>query len=91
MAQNVFQNTLIKEIIKQAPGANPATIIAAGATHFRAVTPPEFLPGVLLAYNNAVTRTYIVSIATALLAFLSSFLFEMKSVKGKNVMGGGAA
>ena len=91
IAQNIFSNTLIKEIPKDTTGVNPQTIGMAGATHIRSVTPPSQLKGVLYAYNIAVTHSYILSIACASIAFLFSLGFEWKSVKGKKIeMGGGA-
>jgi hypothetical protein len=90
IAQNIFSNTLIKEIPQYTTGVNPAKIIAAGATHIREVTPKSQLAGVLTAYNIAVTRSFILPIACAGLAFLCSLLFEWKSVKGKKLEIGGA-
>ncbi|KAL9107727.1 MAG: hypothetical protein Q9227_007442 [Pyrenula ochraceoflavens] len=90
IAQNIFTNSLVKNIPKYAPGANAAKIIAAGATHVREVTPPRLLAGVLLAYDKAVTRTFILPIAVGGLAFLTCALFEWKTVKGRNLMAGGA-
>lgn len=91
IAQNIFSNTLAKEIPKHAPGIDPRIIIGAGATHIRQVTPENLLPGVLQAYNNALTQAYILAIATAGIAFCVSMLFEWKSVKGKKLeLGGGA-
>jgi hypothetical protein len=91
IAQNIFSNTLIKEIPKCTTGIDPAKIIAAGATHIREVTPKNQLAGVLTAYNTAVTRSFIVSIACAGLAFLCSLLFEWKSIKEKRSEVGCAA
>jgi len=91
IAQNIFSNALIKEIPKYTSGIDPATIIAAGASHIRQVTPVDQLPGVLKAYNEALTQSYVLAIACAGLAFLSSFLLEWKSVKGKKLELGGAA
>ncbi|RMZ79786.1 hypothetical protein DV738_g3197, partial [Chaetothyriales sp. CBS 135597] len=85
IAQNIFSNTLVKQIPLQTQGVDPALIIAAGATHIRDVTPPSQLPGVLSAYNSAVTNTFILSIATAGIAVCFSALFEWKSVKGKKI------
>ena len=73
VAQNIFTNTLIQEIPKRTHDTDPATIIAAGATHIREVTPPGQLPGVLEAYNLAITRAFIVPIAVGGLALLCSF------------------
>jgi len=91
IAQNIFSNTLIKEIPRYTIGVDPAKIIAAGATHIREVTPKSQLAGVLTAYNVAVTRSFILPITCAVLAFLCSLMFEWKSVKGKKLEIGGAA
>lgn len=91
IAQNIFSNTLIQEIPKLTTGLDAATIIAAGATHIREVTPKSQLPGVLLAYDLAVTRAFILSIACASVAFCCSLGFEWKSVKGKKLAVGAAA
>ncbi|MCJ1418886.1 hypothetical protein MMC32_005237 [Xylographa parallela] len=91
VAQNIFSNTLLQQLVKLAPSLNPATIIAAGATHVADVTPPAQLPAVLQAYDIAVTRTYILSIATGCIAFICSLFMEWKSVKGKKLSMGGAA
>ncbi|KAI5205377.1 putative major facilitator superfamily transporter [Aureobasidium subglaciale] len=91
IAQNIFANTLVKDIIKNAPGVDPAAVISAGATHVREVVPADQLAGVLTAYSHAVTSAFVVPIATSGLAFFVSLFIEWKSIKGKNIMGGGAA
>jgi len=90
IAQNIFSNTLVKQIPLHTQGVDPALIIQAGATHVRQVTPPSQLPGVLLAYNEAVTRALILPIATGALTFIWSLFVEWKSVKGKKLIPGGA-
>lgn len=72
VAQNIFSNTLIEEIPRSAPNVNAQTIIMAGATHVRDVTPNGSLSGVLQAYNLAVTRAIILPIATGGIAFMCS-------------------
>lgn len=91
IAQNIFSNTLVEEIPKYTTGVDPSTIVMAGATHIREVTPPSQLAGVLYAYNIAVTHTFILSIACASIAFIISIGFEWKTVKGKKLEMGGAA
>jgi hypothetical protein len=91
IAQNIFSNTLVQQLPKYAPDIDPQTIVLAGATHIREVTPKESLAGVLYAYNVAVTNAYILSIACAGIAFIFSFGFEWKSVKGRKLDMGGAA
>ncbi|KAI9751495.1 MAG: hypothetical protein M1835_001212 [Candelina submexicana] len=90
VAQNIFSNTLIKQIPIHAPGVNTAAIIAAGATHVKEVTPPKSLAGVLQAYSIAVDRAFTMPIAVGGIAFIFSLFVEWKSVKGKKLIPGGA-
>ncbi|KAH7114392.1 MFS transporter [Dendryphion nanum] len=91
IAQNIFVNNLASEIPKRAPGIDPRIVIAAGATYVRQVVPGDLLEGVLWAYNTAIMNAFVVAIAAGGLAVIVSFGMEWKSVKGKNLMGGGAA
>jgi hypothetical protein len=86
IAQNIFSNTLVKEIPLYVPDLDPYAVVQAGATHLRAAVSPQQLPGALLAYNKAVTTAFVLPVATAGLGFLSSLLFEWKSVKGKSLV-----
>jgi len=90
IAQNIFSNTLVQQIPRHTTGVDAQLIISAGATHVRQVTPPSQLAGVLLAYNEAVTRALILPIATGALTFICSLFVEWKSVKGKKLIPGGA-
>ncbi|KAL9103276.1 MAG: hypothetical protein Q9187_009025 [Circinaria calcarea] len=63
IAQNIFANTLLRELPLLTRNVNPATIIAAGATHVREVTPPDQLSGVLESYNRAIARAFVLPIA----------------------------
>ncbi|KAF9696096.1 hypothetical protein EKO04_005868 [Ascochyta lentis] len=89
IAQNIFVNTLAKEIPKYVPNFDPQIVAQAGATNLRQVVPPELLPGVLHGYNNAIVTAFILAIATSCMAFLVSLGQEQKSVKGKKLMHGG--
>ncbi|KAL2430531.1 MFS-type efflux pump MFS1 [Exophiala dermatitidis] len=91
IAQNIFSNSLVEQIPKYTTGVDPRVIMGAGATHIREVTPPDQLPGLLRAYDIAVTNSYLLSIACACIAFLLSLGFEWRSVKGKKIEMGGAA
>jgi Na+/melibiose symporter-like transporter len=91
IAQNIFVNSLKREVPKHAPGLDPQIVLGAGATFVRKVVPKELLEGVLVAYTNAIVSAFILAIALAGLSFLVSLGFEWKSVKGKSLMGGGGA
>ncbi|KAF2267078.1 MFS general substrate transporter [Lojkania enalia] len=91
IAQNIFVNSLAREIPRYVPGLDPRIVIQAGATFVRQVVPAEMLHGVLEAYTRAICSAFILAIATAGIAVLISFGMEWRSVKGKNIMAGGAA
>ncbi|KAE8850566.1 hypothetical protein PTNB73_00418 [Pyrenophora teres f. teres] len=91
IAQNIFVNTLVKEIPKYAPGLDGRIVANAGATNLRKVVSAALLPGVLKGYNNAIVTAFIVAIATSCIAFFVSLGMEQKSVKGKKIVPGGGA
>ncbi|ORY13473.1 major facilitator superfamily domain-containing protein [Clohesyomyces aquaticus] len=91
IAQNIFVNSLSSEILKRAPGVDPRIVIGAGATHVRQVVPKEMLTRVLEAYTKAIDNAFTLAIATAGIAVFVSFFMEMRSVKGKKLLPGGAA
>ena len=90
IAQNIFSNTLLKQLRIHAPTMNPLAVVSAGATHIRQAVAPQQLAGVLIAYNKAVTTAFILPIAVGGLAAFASVLMEWKSVKGKKLIPGGA-
>jgi hypothetical protein len=89
VAQNVFNNRLISEIPKQAPGLNPQIILHVGATSLKNQVPAAVLPGVQRAYNTALTQTWYISVAMSCLEIIGAVFVEWKSVKG--VKPGGVA
>jgi len=91
IAQNIFVNTLAKEIPKYAPGLDGRIVANAGATNLRKVVSAELLPGVLKGYNNAIVTAFILAIATSTISFFVSLGVEQKSVKGKKIVPGGGA
>ncbi|KAF2189643.1 MFS general substrate transporter [Zopfia rhizophila CBS 207.26] len=91
IAQNIFVNSLAREIPKFAPGLDPRIVIGAGATHVRQVVPEMLMPGMLQAYTKAIVSAFILAIATAGLAVIVSFWMERKTVKGKKLIPSGGA
>ena len=72
IAQNVFANSLISEIETRAPGVDARTIVTAGATHIRAIVPPELLQSVLEGYSAAINSAFRMPIVVAAIAFVVS-------------------
>ena len=86
----MLDNTLVNLISQKIPGIDPSDIISAGATGIRNIVSSQMLPLVLDAYNSAIRDVFIMAIVTGGLAFLVSFGFEWKSIKGKNLAVGAA-
>lgn len=88
VALNIFTNKFRSELEALGlPAANIEILLRTGATAIRSSPqfPPEMLPGVLAAYNEAIVRSFYSSVATGLIAVLGSLGLEWKSVKGKKV------
>ncbi|KAJ5320687.1 hypothetical protein N7508_000970 [Penicillium antarcticum] len=81
IAQTVFENRLMASISIYAPKLNPSAVIEGGAANLSQRLSKEALPSVLYAYNIAVTQTFYVSVAAALLSFIGAGLVQWKSMK----------
>jgi hypothetical protein len=91
VGQNVFTNRLLAGLLEEAKGFDPTQILRLGATTLKQAVPQEFLPGVLVAYNRALTQTWYVSVALSCLTVIGTAGLEWKSVKGKKIEMGAAA
>ncbi|KAH3986228.1 hypothetical protein HBH98_031360 [Parastagonospora nodorum] len=86
VGQNVFTNQLIKNLGTLVPELDTKIVLAVGATELKNAIEEKFLPGVLTAYNLALTQTFYVSVATASMSILGAAFVEWKSMKGKQVV-----
>jgi hypothetical protein len=55
----IFSNQLRSALAKFAPEVNVEAVVAVGATAFRGVVQRASVPGVILAYNHALTRVFV--------------------------------
>ncbi len=85
VAQNVFTNTLLKNVHKAVPGLNPAIVLATGATSLQDKIPKQFLPAVQTAYNGAIVHTFYVGVAIGAMSIFGGALWSWRSVKGKKI------
>jgi hypothetical protein len=58
-AETDFSNSLSSALTEFAPGVNETLVFNAGATAAREVVTSEQLPGLLRAYNQAITNTFV--------------------------------
>lgn len=56
VAQNVFNNKLVSNVVQQQVPVNPGALLAVGATQVSKLVPPEFLNALRTAYNDALTE-----------------------------------
>ncbi|KAN0067849.1 Major facilitator superfamily domain containing protein [Elaphomyces granulatus] len=91
IGHNVFQNELIKSLTAAAPGLNAHMVINMGATQVQTLTPSQYLPGVLAAYNQSLVKAFHVVIAMSAISILGSALVPWNSVKGKKIEMGAIA
>jgi hypothetical protein len=86
-AQAAFVNTLISELLKNAPNIEPGLVIAAGATGLRDAFTGDQLPGLLVSYMAALRVAYAIAIATSGAAAIIGLFAPWTSIKGKVSMG----
>ena len=87
IGQNVFSNKLVKGLAKYAPSVDPLSVLRIGATSLQ--SSPDLdkadLPGVIMAYNGALTHSFLVAAIMAAFTIVGSGCIEWKSVKGKKI------
>jgi hypothetical protein len=83
VAQNVFTNQLVKNLIATVPGISPEFVVNVGATQVQTQIPAQFLTAVTSAYSKALDQTFYVSVAMSCLAAFPLIFVEWKNVKGK--------
>lgn len=69
IAKTVFLNVLGPALAEYAPDLDSQTVIGAGATEVLKVVAPKDVEGVKLAYNKALTTTFVSEVKTLLLIY----------------------
>ncbi|KAK9781523.1 putative Major facilitator superfamily (MFS) profile domain-containing protein [Seiridium cardinale] len=83
VSDNVFQQHLVAELAATVPAVDPAIVIANGASGLRGVMQvryPEFVDGILVAYNQALRRVFLVGLVLTCLSIFGSASVEWVSV-----------
>lgn len=80
VGQNVFTNRLTEGLAKVS-SIDAKFILRIGATELRRLVAQESLGVVLEAYNDALTRTFVVTVAVSAAAIVGALLMEWKSVR----------
>lgn len=82
-ADVIFSSSLKTLIPRDAPNADVAAIIAAGATGMRDVVSAQDLPGVLNAYAGSIDRVFYMAAALSVLCVAFSFGMGWKDIRKK--------
>jgi hypothetical protein len=90
VGQNVFSNKLVQGLAEFVPTLDPSIVLTTGATSIQQTIAKQYLPGVTLAYNNALTQAFLVACIMSALTLIGSATIEWKSVKGKKIEMGAA-
>ncbi|KAK4126937.1 MFS general substrate transporter [Parathielavia appendiculata] len=83
----IFEGSLKSGLSKQAPLADAAAIIAAGATHFRALVSEDELPGVLVAYALAIDHVFYLVAGVSSLGVATSLCLGWVNLRKKQTPG----
>jgi len=84
VAQNVFTNHLRSNVASlKIPDFGPELAVRAGATELRKLVAPDFLHGVLVAYNDAIIQAFQVALIMSCLTIFGALGMEWKNMKGK--------
>ncbi|EPE06979.1 efflux pump antibiotic resistance [Ophiostoma piceae UAMH 11346] len=85
ICENIFTNYLSTYVKEYVPGLDPKVVLATGATGIQSVIPADQIDGVILAYSDALAKTFVVSTALAAMTIIGAAFIEWKSVKGKKI------
>lgn len=79
VANNVLNNRLVGYVRDlHIPDFEAGKLVEAGATEFRKIVPEEYIPAVLVAYNEALRWTFRVGLIMACLSVLAAAGLEWK-------------
>ncbi|KAH0548114.1 hypothetical protein GP486_008157 [Trichoglossum hirsutum] len=85
VGQNVLTNRLVSGLLEAVPSLNPNIVLQTGATSLKTAIDPQYMDGVLFAYNRALDQTFYVLTAMACLTIFGALGTEWRSVKEKKV------
>lgn len=83
VGNNLFNTRLFRSIeALNIPNLDTANVVQSGATTLRQLVPAEYLPDVLVAYNDALRWAFRISLILACLSILGAVGMEWKKIKG---------
>ncbi|TGO65125.1 hypothetical protein BELL_1020g00020 [Botrytis elliptica] len=81
IGQAIFSHELVKNLSAlNLPSLPTSLILHTGATELRTLIPAQYLPEVLLAYNAAIMKVFLLAIITSALTIFTGLTLEWKNV-----------
>ena len=88
VAQNVFQNKLLTNLVARVPQIDARLVVTAGATMLRKAVPSDSVSTVIRLYSDAITEAFYIAVAMGALAMVGALPVQWISVKGRKLEGG---
>lgn len=85
VSQVIFNEQLVKEIMRNVPGIDLAALLSAGTIGFRKVITAEQVAGVVLSYNTAILKTFYLGAAVTAISIVFALGLPWISVKNKRL------
>ena len=85
--QAAFLNRILATLPRTAPGVNPKSLLAIGASEIYKAFPPDVLPGVLEAYMTGIKAAFAVAVAFSGVAFLWTLAMPLRKLPGHGAGG----
>lgn len=83
IANLIFDSSLRHEVPLYAPGVNPESLLAAGASGVRNILSTDQLAGVLKAYSISVDRVFYLAVGFSAVLFCASWGMGWKDIRKK--------
>ncbi|KAK5089676.1 hypothetical protein LTR70_001534 [Exophiala xenobiotica] len=83
LGQTTFSNLLKPALGRFAPGLDPSVVLGSGATDVRGSVPGEYARAVVLAYNEAITKTYYLAVGMSAVCIVSAMGLGWRKVEKK--------
>lgn len=87
ISQSIFNEQLVKELMRNVPSIDLKALLAAGTIGFHKIVNSDQLPGVLQSYNIALLDTFYLAAAITAVSFFFALALPWVNVKGKNPAG----
>lgn len=83
LGQTMFSNLLKPALTRYAPGLDPSVVLNSGATDVRGTVAEQYARGVVLAYNDAITKTFYLSAGVSAVSVIGAMGLGWKKVERK--------